>query len=58
MCIRDRYAEDMLLVLERVTDQFQGENVVQRALDIVCDLIENRDHANGMGDEGDCWAAW
>jgi len=52
-----KYAEGMLLVLERVTEQYGGENV-QKALDIVCDLIENRDHANGMGDEGDCWAAW
>jgi hypothetical protein len=52
-----KYAEGMLLVLERVTEQFGGENV-KTALDIVCDLIQNRDHANGMGDEGDCWAAW
>jgi len=52
-----KYAEGMLLVLERVTEQYGGENV-RIALEIVCDLIENRDHANGMGDEGDCWAAW
>jgi len=53
-----KYAEGMLLVLERVTEQYVGAENVQKALAIVGDLIENRDHANGMGDEGDCWAAW
>jgi len=52
-----KYAEGMLLILERVTEQFGGE-CVQGALSIVCDLVEDRDYANGMGDEGDCWAAW
>jgi len=52
-----RYADGMLYLKEAVTERF-GRSHVERAIDIVFELIENKDNAAGLGDEGDPSAPW
>lgn len=52
-----RYADGMLYLEEAVIERF-GDSYVDRAIDIVFELIENKDNAGGLGDEGDPYAPW
>jgi len=51
------YAGGMLYLEEVVTERFGGSHV-ERAINIVFELIENKDNAGGLGDEGDPYAPW
>jgi len=51
------YVDGMLYLEEAVTERF-GASHVERAIDIVFELIENKDNAGGLGDEGDSYAPW
>ena len=51
------YEAGIHFVRARLIDEFCPESL-DELMQIVFDLIENKDNALGIGDEGDCWASW